>query len=332
MFGLFKNNEEKNSNIVSKDKQDNNIKKNLLFNIDEDDEEKLQLYKDYGDALVDTCGVVLKSNDEVISKMSNVSVDLTDNVEEIMTINEELKEIKDVTIDLSDKVKDTSKQNMKILNDLGDGVGENVNRIESYCGRIGTASSIVGEVMSKLINNINKTSEMINELEEITSQVTLLSLNASIEAVRAGEAGKGFAIVAEEINKLADATKNCTDVFKNYIEEITNDAQKADNDITSELHSIVDEGTSVSRNISELFNNVTVKVKESSKINDSVCSKLSQNNNQLIEITDNLNGAMNSLKDDMDIINHICEIQMLQTSNIYESQKLSKKLYEIMDK
>lgn len=324
MFGLLKKQSKEINNKVQEVVKPVN-------KINEENEERNQLYKDYSDALVDTCGIVLKNNDKVISEISTVAVNLTDNVEGIIEMNKNLEEIKDETIDLSNAVNITSQQTIGVLNDLGNDVGTNVNRIEEYCNRIGMASSSVEKVISVLIGKINKASSMIKELEEITSQVTLLSLNASIEAARAGEAGKGFAIVAEEINKLAIATENCAKIFKNNISEVTNDAEKAGSDITLELDSIIKEGNVVSSNISKLFDDVTSRVKQSADVNNNVCSKLAKNNEELIKITSDLNGAINSLKDNMNTVNEICEIQMLQTSNIYESQKLSKKLYQMMD-
>lgn len=324
MFGLLKKqNNETNAKIQEK------VDTKNIFN--EDEEERIRLYKDYSDALVDTSGIVLKNNDKVMSEISTVSVNLTNNVEGIIEMNRSLKDIKDETIDLSNKVSSTSQQTIGILNDLENDMGTNVSRIGEYCNRIGAASSSVENVMSVLIDNINKTADMINELEEITSQVTLLSLNASIEAARAGEAGKGFAVVAEEINKLAIATKNCTNIFKDNIGEITHKAEKAGSDITSELDSIIKEGNVVSSDISVLFDNVKSRVKKSADVNNSVCNNLVKNNEKLISITSELNGAIDSLKGNVDTVNEICEIQMLQTSNIYESQKLSKKLYKMMD-
>ena len=66
--------------------------------------------------------------------------------------------------------------------------------------------------------------EKINELTEvimrISSQTSLLALNASIEAARAGEAGKGFAVVATEIGNLANQTSETVANINNIVSEV----------------------------------------------------------------------------------------------------------------
>ena len=55
---------------------------------------------------------------------------------------------------------------------------------------------------------------------EISSQTSLLALNASIEAARAGEAGRGFAVVASEISNLSSQTSQTVGHINRIISEV----------------------------------------------------------------------------------------------------------------
>lgn len=105
--------------------------------------------------------------------------------------------------------------------------GNNNNAQEST--GISVAMSEVVTFCDALQGALEEISGLLTHLEDNNSQITdvaeetnLLALNASIESAKAGEAGRGFAIIAENIKKLADSSKETaadSDTNKAQIED-----------------------------------------------------------------------------------------------------------------
>ncbi len=109
------------------------------------------------------------------------------------------------------------------------------------------------------MKDISKASEeirtIVEALDGITSQTSLLSLNASIEAARAGEAGRGFAIVAENVGKLAEESSKATEMITSLVENALDCVLKGTqivNDAAESLNGIADNTNTVDELISKL--------------------------------------------------------------------------------
>ncbi|MFC0215096.1 methyl-accepting chemotaxis protein [Paenibacillus chartarius] len=77
--------------------------------------------------------------------------------------------------------------------------------------------SAVSQAMVEDIQKIRKTLEFV---QEVAGQSNLLGLNAAIESARVGEAGRGFSIVAQEIRRMADKSKEASLIIKEQLSSI----------------------------------------------------------------------------------------------------------------
>jgi methyl-accepting chemotaxis protein len=81
--------------------------------------------------------------------------------------------------------------------------------------------SLANQIM-RLSQQINQIGTITNMVSEMASQTNMLALNASVEAVRAGDSGKGFGVVAAEIRKLADQSRNSAEKINDLVIDIQN--------------------------------------------------------------------------------------------------------------
>lgn len=108
-------------------------------------------------------------------------------------------------------------------------IRENVTKMEVLKDRAETANGITKNVISSirmLSDRTDQISRIVDTMNEISDETSLLSLNASIEAARAGEAGKGFAVVADSIKKLAEQSASSANDIKSIVKMILDDTME----------------------------------------------------------------------------------------------------------
>lgn len=112
--------------------------------------------------------------------------------------------------------------------DSGNGIAQVAERATSVMGgfvqgMLTTARQVAqaSQQIQGLVATSHGLYQLLDEVEGVASQTALLSLNAALEAARAGQAGRGFAIVAAEVRKLSERSRQAAEGMRGLTTRIT---------------------------------------------------------------------------------------------------------------
>lgn len=105
--------------------------------------------------------------------------------------------------------------------------GKDINIAKDQMNNIEEVVTKLDDVIKILVRRSNEIGQIVEVISGIAEQTNLLALNAAIEAARAGEQGSGFTVVAEEVRKLAERSKQLTGKISALIGQIQDDTANA---------------------------------------------------------------------------------------------------------
>ena len=149
--------------------------------------------------------------------------------------------------------------------------------LSTHAGEVLMESNAKMQELKEAISEINHCSDQIRDIigviEDIASQTSLLSLNASIEAARAGEAGRGFAVVAEQVKNLAEqstqAAGETTKLIENTVQAVEKGITISDEAVAN-MNDVMVSAKEATDKMSEMAETMRRESDSMRSINDSV--------------------------------------------------------------
>ncbi len=256
-------------------------------------------------AIADSFNLMIGQLRNIISDVQDATLQVSSSANEIQATTEHLSQgseaqamqIADISTSIeemaasiqqvSENASTSSKVGEQALSNAQQGVLAVQNTIEGM-KRIRDQVQETSKRIKRLGESSQEVGEIVQLIGDIADRTSILALNASIQAAMAGEAGQGFAVVAEEVERLAERSTEATkqiDTLIRTIQSETNEAVAAMEAATNEVvegsglaeeagHALSEIGT-VSNQLSDLIQSISQASKQQARGSENLANSVS---------------------------------------------------------
>jgi len=251
---------------------------------------------DQADKLMGLSDHLSVSTTETKAMTSNINTAMDEMYQGTLSQNENVKKTQDTLSHLLKNIKtvnEETEENAKTAEQTVKAVTSGTTAMEKTIESLRMVENSVSDswqVVEELGDYSNKIDKIMWFINDIATEINILGLNANLVSVKAGKYGKSFGVVASEIRKMVQETKNHTTEIFNLIEMFKEGIKKVEDVMNSGLEKIKS-----SANLSDEAVSAIKDIREYVNLNQQRMNKISSSLNEIETFSQDVDIAMHNV-------------------------------------